>query len=29
VFAYLAVFDNRQRGHSAHGDLAPLADEQA
>jgi putative transposase len=29
VFEYIAVFDHRQRCHSAHGDLAPLADEQA
>ena len=29
VFAYIEVFANRQRCHSAHGDLAPLLYEQA
>jgi transposase InsO family protein len=29
VFEYIAVFYNRQRCHSAHGYLAPLAYEQA
>src|SRR5439155_27317350 len=29
VFAYIDVFDNRQRCHAAHGYLAPLAYEQA
>jgi transposase InsO family protein len=29
VCAYIAVFYNRQRCHSAKGDLAPLAYEQA
>jgi len=29
VFAYIEVFYNRQRCHSAHGYLAPLAYEQA
>ena len=29
VFEYIEVFYNRQRCHSAHGDLAPLAYEQA
>jgi hypothetical protein len=29
VFAYIAVFYNRQRCHSVHGYLAPLAYEQA
>jgi hypothetical protein len=27
-FASIEVFDNRQRGHAANGDLAPLAYEQ-
>ena len=29
VFAYIAVFYNRQRCHAAHGYLAPLLDEPA
>jgi hypothetical protein len=29
VFEDIEVFDNRQRGHSAKGYLAPLLDEQA
>jgi putative transposase len=29
VFEYIEVFYNRQRGHSAHGYLAPLVYEQA